>query len=77
MVTYSRAMTGRERLRAYMARQGLKQVDLARELGMSQPGLSRILKGQWRPGLKVAVRIERATGIPASCWVDGKVSSVA
>lgn len=43
----------------------------AARLGISRSYLSDILNGNRKPGLELAVRIERATGgeVPAAIWV--------
>ncbi|MCR9236181.1 MAG: helix-turn-helix domain-containing protein [Alphaproteobacteria bacterium] len=48
------------------------QLDVSRQLGVSQAYLSQLLSGQRRPSLELAVRIEQMTGgtVPASSWVD-------
>lgn len=51
---------------------GRSQAHWAHQFGVSPPFLSEILNGKKRPGLDVAVRIERATGgqVPAASWVS-------
>lgn len=61
----------RDRLREWMALSKLSQPDLAAMLNITQPHVSRIVVGERRPSLSLAVRIERVTGIPATSWVEG------
>lgn len=46
----------------------MKQEEIASELGISQPKISKIEGGTVRPGLLLAVRIEALTGIPCRAW---------
>jgi len=41
---------------------------LAKALGVSRQRIYQLLEGE-RPSLKVAVRLERVTGIPAAAWI--------
>lgn len=61
--------TGRERLREYCDRHGFKQYELAKMLGLADAHLSQLLSGKRTPGLSIAVRIERETGVPAESWL--------
>lgn len=68
-------MSGREQLQAWIDRrfQGVRgtQSEAAKFLGLDQSYLSQLLAGKRpRPGLDVALRIERKTGIPVEAWVD-------
>lgn len=50
---------------------GLTRSAFARRLGISAPYLTQILTGAKRPGLELAVAIERETGgaVPATAWI--------
>lgn len=50
---------------------GLPQAEVAALLGMSRPYLTQLLSGAKKPGLDLAVKIERLTNgaVPASAWV--------
>lgn len=59
----------RERLAAWIERSKLTQVETARQLALDQTTLSKILAGDRRPSLEVAVRMHDLTGIPPDAWV--------
>lgn len=61
--------SGRERLRQWITRSKLDQVEASRIIGMHPTQLSHILSGARRPGLDMAVKIEQATGIVVEAWV--------
>jgi transcriptional regulator with XRE-family HTH domain len=65
--------TGAERLAEYRDRHGYKQYELAELLELAEAHLSQLLSGKRRPGLPIAVRIERMTGIPAESWLLTRV----
>ncbi len=50
----------------------MNQADLAKKTKCSQPMICRILMGQKRPGLQLALRLERETGIPVRTWATAK-----
>jgi transcriptional regulator with XRE-family HTH domain len=52
-----------------MARDQLKQDDVAKRLGISQPHLSRILAGKQRPNLELGVRIKEEFDIDPALWL--------
>lgn len=57
-------------LRVYRARHNLSQRGFAKLAGIPDAAaISRFETGAERPGLVLASRIERVTGIPASSWV--------
>lgn len=60
---------GRERLRQWISRSKLTQLEAASVIGMDHTQLSHILMGRRRPGLDTAVKIEQATGIVVEAWV--------
>lgn len=49
---------------------GLSGVDLAAELGVNQPFMSRVLAGKRLPGRVLAGRAENRYGIPFAWWDD-------
>lgn len=61
---------GMEKLRAYMKRVGIKPSEMAEAVGTSRGYMHDILTNRRRPGLNVAVAIERATNgaVPAAEW---------
>ena len=54
-----------KQIRKQLKAEGRSQNQLARDLGISQAHLSQILTGIRSPSLRVASRLEDATGIPA------------
>lgn len=50
------------RLDALMAALGMKQVEFAHLIGVSQPGLNNYLKALRRPDIDVAISIQTKTG---------------
>lgn len=65
-----RVHMGVERLRRWIDRSQLSQTEAAAIIGIDMTVLSRILSGERRPGLKMAVRIAKKTGIPVEVWLD-------
>jgi transcriptional regulator with XRE-family HTH domain len=68
---------GAERLNQYRLRIRLKQRELADLLGLTEQYVSKLLSGSRRPGLAIAMRIERQTGVPAEAWLDSPLSKPA
>lgn len=66
-----------DRFRDWMARAGLNQSEVARQLGVQQPQVSHLVMGTRSPSLALAVRIQKLTGIPAADWVDLDADKVA
>jgi transcriptional regulator with XRE-family HTH domain len=62
--------SGVEHLKDWMRRRGFNQADAARFFGIDQPTMTRIINGQYRPGLTTDVKIEELAGIPAKVWVE-------
>lgn len=63
-------------LAAALEREGIRCADLERDLGIGGNGLvTRWLKKQRRPGLELAIKLERRLGIPVESWVDDIDSS--
>jgi transcriptional regulator with XRE-family HTH domain len=69
-----------DRLAGWRKANKITQSDLADRLGISQEFVSQIETGAGdrRPGLKLAVAIEKATGgdVPASLWIAGTADEV-
>jgi transcriptional regulator with XRE-family HTH domain len=61
-------------LSKYLKEHRIAQADFATSVGVTQSVVSRMASGATKPGLDLAVRIERATLglVPAACWVDAK-----
>lgn len=61
-----------EQLDAYLREQQTPASEFAKRIGVSDPYLSKIRRGVFRPSLEVAVRIERVTGgaVSASSWIE-------
>ena len=61
-----------EKLKQYIAAQGISSRAFAQSVGLSSAGLHGLLHGRNIPSLPVAFRIEDATGgaVPARAWVD-------
>lgn len=57
-----------DRLKSAMREQGLSQTDLARAAGLDPSTVNKILNGSRSPGLRAALALEEATGIPAREW---------
>ena len=62
--------TEADALRDWLARRQWTQSDLARDLGLTRQYLHLVIRGNQRPSLTLASKIERVTGIPASAWVQ-------
>lgn len=58
----------------WMERMGLDQRQTAEMLGIHFVSLNQYLHGDRKPGLAVALRIERHTGINPGVWVRTQVS---
>lgn len=57
-------------LSEYLRRSKLSQRDLAERLQCSESWVSYLLSGTKPPGLTLAKRIQKLTGIPAGDWVS-------
>jgi transcriptional regulator with XRE-family HTH domain len=60
---------GREQLKAWIARSGLRQYQVAEKLGLTPANLCNMLSGKRKPGLRVSVRIQDKTGILPESWL--------
>jgi plasmid maintenance system antidote protein VapI len=59
---------GPKELRDWMDRRGFNCEEAARNLGMHPSMLTKLANGTRNAGLKIALRIERKTGIPVEAW---------
>ena len=64
-----------QNLNEYLA--GQKHGEFAQKLGISGPYLSQILSGVRRPGLDLAIKIERETDgkVPVYTWAKQRAAS--
>lgn len=51
-------------LAEWLEASGLTQAELAARVGVQQPVISRLVRGQRMPSAKLAVRLARVTGLP-------------
>lgn len=60
------------KLTTYLSETSISQAKLSDALGISRSHMSLLVSGERKPGLDLAVAIERATdgAVPASSWVD-------
>lgn len=67
-------MTGRQKLRRYLAKKKLTQDAFAAKAGVPGPQVSLWLNGERTPGLASAFAIEEATGgeVKASDWIASR-----
>lgn len=61
---------GSELLAQWCARQGLTPTEACVALGINESALYSFQAGRTAPGLRRAVRIQQATGIPVVSWVE-------
>lgn len=66
--------SGPEQMRDWMRRRGFTQADASRYLEMDQGYLSRLLASAQTPGLRLALKLERLTGIPVEAWESSDVN---
>lgn len=59
-----------------MRRRGFNQADAARYLEYSESLMSRIMSGDYNPGLRNAVHLEQRTGIPVEAWIASELADV-
>lgn len=59
-------------LALHLAERGISQTAFARQLGVHQSVVSRIVRGEIKPSLPLAVKIARETegAVPVELWVD-------
>lgn len=65
--------SGREQLTDWMKRRGLTARETAAQFGWDETFVSKIVRGERRPGLTNAVKIERETGIPVAAWLSSEL----
>lgn len=66
---------GREQLADWIVRCHLTQRNAAVKLGLHFTTLNKILSGCRRPGLSIAIQLQRLAGVPVEAWTptgDGK-----
>lgn len=56
----------------YMKLTGITETALAERVGVSQPHIGRIRKGERRPSPELAKRLEAVTNIPADKFIFGE-----
>jgi transcriptional regulator with XRE-family HTH domain len=61
---------GAKALRDWLSRSGLSSVAAAKRLGLTKSYFSYLLNGHRKPGLPLAVAIERKAGIPVNSWTQ-------
>lgn len=62
------ATDGGALLRVWIAERNLKQYEVAEALDTTPNNVSLLCNGHKKPGLALAVRIEKVTGIPVEVW---------
>lgn len=68
---------GAKQLRDWMRRRGFDtQAEVAGFLGIDQRFVSEYINEQSRPGLKIAIVIERKTGIPVEAWALSELNDL-
>ena len=67
------------KLSEYLTDHDISQNDFAEKIGTTQATVSRLVSGKVKPGLPLAVLIERETGgiVPPSSWVENKAATAA
>jgi plasmid maintenance system antidote protein VapI len=60
--------TGPELLKKALDDRQMTQGQLRRRIGAPTGAISRWIRGERRPGLNMAVRLERELGIPVDAW---------
>lgn len=64
-----------EAFKDWILRRGWNQRIAAKQLGIHYTYVNKMVLGHFRPGLQVALRIERLTGIPARDWMATEVDN--
>ena len=59
-----------ELLSDWLQKKGMSLSEFAEIVGCSKPTVGAIKNGTFPPGLALAVRIQKATKIPVSLWVE-------
>jgi transcriptional regulator with XRE-family HTH domain len=63
-------MDGPVRLKRWLERREIAQVDFARTVGASRCYVNQWCSGARRPGRDLAVRIQELTRIPVAAWTN-------
>jgi transcriptional regulator with XRE-family HTH domain len=58
-----------EQLRERRLKLGLTQIALAEAVGCDDSSISKYEAGERTPTLRIALQLEQAIGVKASCWV--------
>tara|TARA_R110000751_G_scaffold271332_1_gene371093 strand:+ start:13 stop:234 length:222 start_codon:yes stop_codon:yes gene_type:complete len=64
------ANKGVKLLRYWLKGEGKTQAAMSDVLDISHEHLCRLIAGKFKPGLSLAVKIERACGIPCESWLE-------
>lgn len=66
-------------LKSYRQQCGIRQSDLADDLGVDQGTISKLEAGAIKPSLDLAIKIEDATqkAVPVRTWIDTQESAEA
>lgn len=64
-------------LRGWLAKRRISQREGAALLQLDATYLNAILSNRRRPGLPLAVRLEKQTGVPANSWISPKDAMLA
>lgn len=62
--------SGPEQLRDWMRRREFINEEASRYLGLDASVVTKLANGSRNAGLRIAIRIERLTGIPVEAWVS-------
>lgn len=54
----------------------MKQTEMAERLGVTREHLNAVIRGRVRPGGRLAVKLEEATGVPLQTWLTGSPQEV-
>ena len=66
---------GPQQLRDWMERRSFNQEEAARYLGIVASVMTKLVNGTRNAGLKIALIIERKTGIPVEAWASPDVDT--
>jgi hypothetical protein len=64
-----RRLAAYDSIRQFLDHTGTRQVDLAADLGISQPYMSLIISGARMPNARLAVALSEATRVPVAAIV--------
>lgn len=58
-------------LQTYLSDTGITQAQFAKQVGLTQPAISKYLRGKLVPSMSAAIKISHATGgkVPVTAWV--------